>query len=213
MRKFFTLVLITIFITSCEEDDSGSVTTPTVQYSETTANAIFYTEGNSVSPSIEWNGEQGSISLDGNPDGTSVNSTTGKITWTKLLPAGSHDFQVLVANSAGQVTVPFTLENPLQGFFEGTYSGSSYFAIEFFDDGTCTVLANSSNNPTIGSGTFVVDGDEVVADYTYEDTDEDYSVRATISQTSNAAALEGNWYFEHGATTGQEGGTMDITLQ
>ncbi|QCK14520.1 hypothetical protein [Mangrovivirga cuniculi] len=208
--KLLPFLFLTAFMFSCEDDDE--VLTPEVSYSQTTFNPAFYSEGNSSAPNISWNGNQGSFSLSRNIEGLSINSTTGMISWTKLLPYGNHELEVIVSNSAGQIIIPIQILNPVQGRFVGTYSDNNFFALTFFEDGTIEVDANSETNPTEGSGTWDVVNDEIVANYTYTETNENYSVKGNINQTQSNAEFIGEWYFGFGAAQSSSGGPVRVIL-
>jgi hypothetical protein len=184
-----------------------------VSYSDTTFDAEFFQAGGSSTPSIDWNGEQGSITLDAAVEGLSVNATTGRLSWTRLLPAGTHDVEVVVSNSGGQVVVPLTIQNPLAGTFEGTYSGGSYFAIDVEADGTVVIRANSSTSPDRGEGTWVVEGESYVFEYEYAATSEEYHVIVDLDQTNAAATLEGHWYYGPYVPGENPGGPVSVTLE
>ncbi len=209
------LLIGLLFWSGCDEIDniSGGASAPEVTYGSTTYEADFYQPGATSAPNIDWNGAQGTISLGSTIAGLNVNSTTGQVQWTKMLPPGTHDVEVIVNNSEGQVVVPITIQNALEGSFEGDYSGGSYFALIFVDDGTVEVEANSSTSPDEGNGTYTMeDDDTVVIDYTYTSTGEEYSVRVDLTQGSNEATLEGNWFFGYGAE-GTPGGSVNVVLE
>jgi len=197
----------------CDALEELSDGAPTVSYPETTIDAEFYREGSSSAPSIDWNGAQGTISLGTDVEGLDVNSTTGRLTWTKLLPPGTHDVEVVVSNAGGQVVVPLTIENPLSGSFEGTYSGGSYFALDVEGDGTVAVRANSESDPTRGEGTWSVEGGSYVFEYVYPETAEEYYVVADLEQTTAAATLEGDWFFGTYTPGDSPGGTVSVSIE
>jgi len=211
---FFALLLITSL--GCEQVDDlvgGGVDAPNVSYSATTLEADFYQSGSSAAPSISWNGDQGTISLATTVPGLSVNSTTGQLNWTEMLPPGTHEINVVVANSEGQVIVPVTIENPLSGSFTGVYDGSHYFAFDLMEDGTLEVRANSESDPTIAAGTWQLSGDEVRGIYTYEGDTQPYSFKGTIDQTPSQATLNGDWYYDDSFDDDQRGGDFETTYQ
>ncbi len=144
-------------------------------------------------PSLDWNGNQGTVSLSRSLAGLSVNSTTGQLSWTKLLPPGTHTLDVVASNSAGQVVVPLTLDNPFDGRFEGVYDESRYFAHDVRADGTVTIAANSQTNPDTGTGTWRMDGDRFVFEYTYTGNSESYFTLLDLEQTASGATLTGEY--------------------
>ncbi len=210
----FALLLLTAL--GCKQIDDltgGGVDKPSVTYSTTNFEADFYQAGSSSAPSLDWNGEQGSVSLGTTITGLSVNSTTGKLEWTKLLPPGTHDVDVVVSNSEGQVVVPVTIKNPLKGAFEGVYDGSTYFAFDLKADGTMTLEANSKTSPSEGSGTWELIGDEIRAIYTYTGETAPNSFKGPISQTSSQVTISGDWYWGDSFADAQRGGTFETELQ
>ncbi|MCX2742707.1 hypothetical protein OO013_02455 [Mangrovivirga sp. M17] len=208
--RFIPFLMIAFIILSCSDDDD-QILTPEVSYPQTTFDPTFYTSGNSSAPNISWNGNQGTFSLSKDINGLSINSTNGVISWTKLLPHGMHQLEVVVSNSAGQITIPIQINNPVEGRFVGTYSGSTYFAITFFEDGTADIEANSETSPTEASGTWDVVNDEIIVNYTYETTTEEYSVKGNITQTQSVAEFNGDWYFGFDAQN-SPGGTVEIVI-
>ncbi len=199
-----------IFLYSCEGLFNSA---PTVTYSETNLSASFFEEGNSPAPTVNWGGTQGSFEITQNIEGLSVNSTNGIVSWTAILSPGMHEFDVLASNSSGQVSVPMTIDNAFEGTFTGTYSGSSFFELEFSADGTLIIRANSETEPDTGSGTWILEDDVVTANYTYDEVGDEYSISANLTQTASEAALNGNWYVGHDNTDGSPGGTVEVILQ
>jgi len=212
MKNHIIFILIVLAFVACTEDED-KIMTPSVTYPETNLNVSFFTDGSVPAPQIEWNGNQGSFSLDSNIAGLAINSTTGQVSYTKLLPPGDQNFSVIASNSAGQISIPFTINNPFSGFFEGTYSTSGYFAFDFSEDGTVAVAANSSTNPDRGTGTYIFNGDELIANYTYGNESSGYSIKVTLSQSNADARLTGSWYFAYDAPPAEEGGTVSLTFQ
>lgn len=211
--KLALAVILFTFITSCSSDDDNAtaVQTPSVSYTTTTLDAVFFQVGNSDAPTINWNGNQGSFSLATPITGLSINSTTGVLNWTNSLPMGIHNIQAIATNSAGQTTVNITINNPLQGIFTGTYDNASFFEIEFNTDGTMLIRANDETNPTTATGTWSVNGSNILADYTY-DTNDEYSLTGLITQGATTAIYEGDWFSGHGSIAGNEGGVFEMIM-
>ena len=199
MRYFpspsFTLFLLLLLTAlGCEQIDDlagGGVDKPSVTYSSTSFEADFFEPGSSVSPSIDWNGEQGTVTLGTTLAGLHINSTTGKLEWTKMLPPGTHDVDVVVANSEGQVVVPVTIANPLAGTFDGTYAGAYDYTLEFDPSGDLIARADGET----ARGSWEIIDSELIAYYVYDDyPDIDYSLRADIEQTNSEATITGEYY-------------------
>ncbi|PVW13576.1 putative Ig domain-containing protein [Marixanthomonas spongiae] len=211
--KTLTILLVTLFFISCGlTDDDEAVSSPSLTYPVTNLSAIFFEEGNSQPPTITWNGNQGTISLSSSIEGLSVNSSTGVLNWDKQLNPGDYTFDVIATNSAGQTSVSFNLSNPLQGTFTGTFSGSSFFELEFNSDGTLVVRANA-DNPDLGSGTWELANDILTADYTYDDTGNEYSISGLLEQSSTQVIYTGNWYYGHGAEEANEADVFEVIME
>ncbi len=207
----FSLLLFTGL--GCKQVDDltgGGVEKPTVAYSSTNFDAEFYKAGSSVTPSLDWNGEQGSVSLGTSLEGLSINSTTGKLEWTKLLPSGTHQVDVVVSNSEGQVVVPVTIDNPFRGTFDGTYGSSNDFKLEILPDGTITLFADGEE----ASGTWVMNGEQFTAYYTYNNyPDLDYSLIADIDQTNSGVTISGNYYYGQYAPGDDPVDVFEVSLE
>ncbi len=205
------LLLVGFAFTCCSSDDGITILRPTVSYSETTLEPVFFTEGSAPVPSVDWNGNTGSFSLSMNIDGLSIDRSTGAISWTTTLPPGTHDFDVIATNNAGQTTVRIQLNNPVEGFLTGTYdyssgpsTSSSYFALDFHENGTLDFLSNNQDNPDEGSGTWVRTGDEIKVDYTYDIAGDHYSLSGTLVQGLSRLEYSGTWYYGHGTVPESE---------
>ena len=197
---YLVLAIGIIFTQSCDEIDnlSGGASAPEVTYSATTYEAEFFKAGNSATPSIDWNGSQGTVSLGSMVDGLSVNSTTGQLQWTKLLPPGTHDVEVVVTNSEGQVVVPMTISNALRGKFAGQITEGSTTVegdVEFLSDGTVTLTVPSaafagSSYTMLNDGAISVPLEEV-------DRSTKITLLGELKQTESSARYMGPWYLGH----------------
>ncbi len=217
MKPYFSQTVIALIVSalliSCGlTDDDEAVLAPSLTYSSTNVTATFFEEGNSSAPTINWNGNQGTISLANNIEGLSVNSTTGVINWDKQLKPDDYSFDIIATNSAGQTIVSFNLNNPLQGTFTGTYSETIFYEFEFNADGTVEVRADNPDNPNLAQGTWQLNNDILTADYTYENVNDEFSVSGTLNQSNTQAVYTGNWYNGHGAEEGNERGEFEVVL-
>jgi len=127
--KITLLALTMLTFTNCSNDDD--ITIPTIAYTNTIYEVTFFQEGNSDAPNLNWNGDQGSFSLVSSIPGLTIDTTTGVLNWTKDLPIGIHTIQILATNSAGQTSSELTINNPLQGFFNGVINISSTNILDF----------------------------------------------------------------------------------
>ena len=215
MRRFPLLLLTyALTFTACDEaaDLLSTTDEPEATYSETVLQATFFESGRSATPSVSWNGDQGTISLADEPRGVTVNATTGRISWDQTLPPGTHDFDVIVANGEGNVVVSITIENPLQGTFTGTYNNVSYFSFDLHADGTIDLRSNSATDPSSGVGTWEMSGDEIRAIYSY-DGSYNHAFSGTVDQTASEAAFTGQWYYDESFSSSQVGGTIEVVLE
>jgi len=214
--KYISMLLIFIFATSCSSDDDSGTSTPdasvpTVNYAITTINATFFETGNSNAPDITWNGDVGTFSLATPLDGLSINENTGVLSWTNLLPQGQHTIQVLVANSAGQKSVNFILNNKLQGNFTYRFENECSYELQFSADGSLSVKYIGGID-IIANGIWEINGNEIIGSYTFPYDNQEQSIRALLLHTATEVKLEGQWYNGLGAISGQEGGTLNLKL-
>ncbi len=203
--KSVFLIVSLLLVASCGllDDDDDPVQPPSVTYSETTLNATFFQAGNSLAPEINWNGNQGSLSIATPVTGLSVNTTTGVLSWTKDLPLGIYNVEVVVANSAGQIIVNFTLSNPLQGLFTGTLTvsaGTGPFELEFYPDGN---LTGSWLGSTF-TGTWTRNESTIEVNYTYDESGNLVSLKGTL-ENGVQPVYKGEWYFGHNQASSSQG--------
>lgn len=215
----FSLLAILLFVISCSKKDA--ITTPTFNYSSTTIEANFYEEGNSKVPNVEWNGNEGLFSLKTTLDGLSINQKNGVLSWTKLLPNGTHQIEVSAINSRGETNLPITLNNTFQGIFTGIYA-TCFSDLEFKKDGTFTYKFVQSEH-IIGIGSWVINGEEIIANYTIIDNgyldfkirkniEVDYSLKGNLIQDLAGVTLSEQEYLGKGAVTGQEIGSINNAI-
>jgi len=207
------IILSFLMFASCSKNDDTTLPdaqAPSVSYSTTNIDAVFFQTGNSPVPTLNWNGNQGTFSLSTTIPGLSVNTTTGILNWTRDLPMGTHNLQVIATNSVGQTAIDLTINNPLQGIFTGTYDNTNFFEVEFNPNGTLILRAEDPVNPYLASGNWTKNGSTIDLDYTY-DGGGDYSLSGTVN-TGSSAIYSGNWFYDHGTVSGNEGGVFEMTL-
>ena len=209
---YLILALAITFTQSCDEIDnlSGGASAPEVTYSATTYEAEFYKAGNSTTPSIDWNGSQGSVSLGGMVDGLTVNSTTGQLQWTKTLAPGTHEIEVVVSNSEGQVVIPMTIDNSPSGKFEGTYAGTYDYAITLMEDGSMTAFTDGEN----ATGTWKIENGEFWAHYAYDNyPDDPFTLLGEFELSNSSAKLTGHYYEGEASSGDTPLGEFDVSLK
>lgn len=215
-HKLSLLVAIAIITFSCSDDESGDtveIMKPIVTYTGPHLNADFYTPGTTSAPTVEWNGDVGSFSISPEIEGLSINSTTGEISWSNLLPLGTHNFDAVATNAAGQTTISMELENIFSGVFEGYYLDTSLphpIDLHFSENGTLEVISGGGPAPYEASGTWTKNGNEILANFKFENGAE-HSIKGTLSQTASAAEISGNYYTSYGAS-GTPLGILETTF-
>ena len=210
--KIILLFALTLIMSCSNEDDSPTISSPSVTYASTNLEALFSQIGNSAAPNVNWNGNQGSFSLASTTEGLNINSTSGVINWTKMLPIGNHNVQVIATNSSGQTTINLTINNPFQGEFIGDYDSFNYFSLDFNSNGTINIKANDESNPSLASGTWALTGNNILINYSYDNGD-DYSLNGTLSQTPTQASLSGDWFYDFDAVPANQSGIYSVSLQ
>lgn len=210
MSKITLLAFLFLTFSSCSSDDSPKVDLPTINYSNIVLDATFFEAGNSLTPTINWNGNTGTISLGTPITGLNIN-TSGTLSWTKDLPIGTHNVEVIVANSSGQIVENITINNPLQGIFTGTYDDIYFFELEFKPDGILLLRVDNETSPSLATGTWIIDGNTITTDYTYDVSGNEISLSGSLVIGTNAI-YSGKWYRDHGALSVNERGVFEVIL-
>ncbi len=209
-------VLAALVFASCADKDEAPAPEPapvgpSIQYETTNFEIDFFTDGNSEIPSINWNGDVGSISMSKNISGLYVNDDNGVLNWRKRLPLGISEFAIVATNSEGQQTINMVVENKFHGEFIGEYNsdpnstafiGDDFFKAEFLADGSLKI----SDSGFPGEGSWTRNGNEITGVYKYGGTTE-YQIKGELEYYSNHAILVGHWY-----SNGSKKGYFDIRI-
>jgi len=207
-------VMIVLFVTtiSCsKEDPAPTVSIPNVSYASPTIEAAFFEAGHSTSPTVSWNNNQGLFSLATAVEGLSINASSGVLNWTKALPKGEHNVEVIAKNSAGQTSIGLTLKNALHGQFIGVYDSTKIFKVKLIADGSIEVIAGNDDS-NLATGTWSIDGNSVKADYSFPHHG-DWSFKGTLTQTESKVTLIGDYYSEHGIIPANKSGDFNVVLE
>ncbi len=113
-------------------------------YSKDSSIRNFGIADSSVAPIINKGGATVTYTMSGNPNGVTINSTTGKILWTNAVLAGIYPLTITATNSAGSTTKSYTLT--IKAIVPSAFSYSKDTVIRNF--GT----ADTSVTPTINIG-------------------------------------------------------------
>ena len=116
---------------------------PTISYSKSSEIDTFGTTGVSVVPTVSTSGITTCSITSGGVSGISINSSTGQISWTNVVPVGIYNLVISATNQSGVGTSNFTLNisSVLSNF---AYSIDSVTALFGF--------AGNSVTPTITGG-------------------------------------------------------------
>lgn len=211
--KIFKVILMLsiVILTSCNKDDE--IKAPTLSFADTDLEAVFFTEGQSGTPSVDWNGDEGSFSFAPAIQGLSINPKTGQLSWDNTLPVGEYMIEVSANNKKGSESETLNIENPFSGNYIGTYvvygfDTIYYFQLEFNTDGTIKVTSN--DNRIEAFGTWTMDGNEITANFEYSNGLQ-YSLKCNYTHTANEVVIDGEWYRDYD-TTGTAAGSFTITM-
>ncbi|WP_461532895.1 hypothetical protein [Sinomicrobium sp.] len=120
-------VFFSVLIVSCSgsDGDGDGYGAPTLE-AIAEIDAMYFKEGSTTTPTIDWNGQQGTFALTGTPvQGLSIDKNTGVLSWGKDLPIGEHIVEITATNSVGNSSRSTVINNPFQGSFKGFYQYST----------------------------------------------------------------------------------------
>jgi sugar lactone lactonase YvrE len=109
---FGCCILLLLLISACRKDKNSPVTAPAnLLYLPDNKVVLNGVSDTSVTPSIDWNNQQGTFSFAGPvPQGVTIDNHSGKISWTASLPIGTYLLPVVASNSAATAdTTMYTL--------------------------------------------------------------------------------------------------------
>lgn len=111
MKKTVIICLVAILVYACQHQIDQKLIPPAkLVYTPALSTIVYGTAGSSAVPTIENGG--GTITyaiISTIAEGITINSTTGVISWTNLVAAGSYDIIVSAANSIGVVAATYKL--------------------------------------------------------------------------------------------------------
>ncbi|PCE65802.1 putative Ig domain-containing protein [Sediminicola luteus] len=218
VQNLLLIGTVILLLTSCSKDDDGpKFEAPEFSYSETTVPILFSTSGSLSAPNVNWNNAPGAFSISPSIIGLSINAQTGTLSWDRSLPPGTHQIVVTATNQAGSQDQQISLENPFHGIFTGSYVGSSgntwFYELEFDANGGMLTREDDENDPTLGTGTYTLSQNTILANYTYDVGGSEYSLKLDLNQTTNMAELDGAWYYNFDAEESELGGTVLVTME
>lgn len=199
--KIIMIALVLPILSNCSKDDSQIISAPTVSFASTNFETTFFKSGNTSVPTVNWNGNQGTFNLSSMINGVTVNTSTGVISWSKELPLGINNIELIGSNSAGQVSVNITIENIFQGTFKGGYNDNPNSTILDINDqiyvfsSTGEVTSNKGFN-----GTWTKSGNTINTLFPKTNGISGYTEVYTLTYNSTEAILEGFWTNDGSAT-------------
>lgn len=202
------MILLMMLITSCSVEELPSIIQPSnFSYPNDEVEIVFYSTGNSNSPTVDWGGEVGKFELESSISGISINEETGVLNWQGGVPLGENEIRVTAKNSAGSTSTLYIINQPFSGSFDGGYNfnpnstdlTSNNYNLTFATDGTLTVRDRSSTGT--GTWTFTT-GNNMDISYTYTGSNSaNVSGELNFSPTSNPSVV-GIWTIPNSSDSG-----------
>jgi len=200
-------ILLIFTIGACSNDDD-TITGIRVTYAETKIENIFFEEGETLPPVVDWNGEEGTFSSSSeivtNGD-VKIDKDTGVISWNSYILLGEVEIDIEVANSSHKTMVKVVINTVFKGgVFAGGYNNDTSdepdysninveYYIHFFDDGTLT-LSKPDAPAFSGNGTWQSDGPDISIKYkTTESASDELVMVGLITTGSSATSFKGVW--------------------
>lgn len=164
--KLATIILMLPFLFNCSKDEESmeEVMLPTVVYETTSYESKFLTEGSTLEPVVNWNGNIGLFSLRPEGLGFSIDSASGVVSWDKTIDLGVNIIEVIAENTAGKVLIEVTVDNIFQGSFKGGFNydpnsneitNKEFYTYDFDPSGV--VNSNSSFGQEAGKWNIIID--------------------------------------------------------
>ncbi|MBQ4819042.1 hypothetical protein [Aquimarina sp. MMG016] len=203
LKKNLGLFVVVFFIAltfACSTDDGLSIATPSVTFKTTNYDSDFFEEGSTEIPTILWNGDLGTLRLGNNIPGITLDASSGVINWSKALPLGMNNVELIATNSQGSSTTVITIENKFEGTFIGAYNSdpnstvvSANFAMVFEDDFMMTAYDGGLDGTPTTEGNWTRIGNTITSVYTYNDTSF-ITVEVDVTHNETEAIINGQWY-------------------
>lgn len=104
------LLLAMVFLMSCKHELPAVISVPSnLIYSPDTATFNIGNAGSSVIPTVNTGNTALVFSITAQPSGITVDSITGVISWSLIVPTGSYTFNIAATNKMGAVSTTYTL--------------------------------------------------------------------------------------------------------
>ncbi|NAS11867.1 hypothetical protein [Poritiphilus flavus] len=211
MRNLLSGLLLLVIFCSCSKSDDSNVSPPQFDYEN--LSAIFYVEGNSAPPVVDWHGDIGQFGLQGSNQGVDINPQTGVISWDKTLPLGVSEIQVIAFNNGGISSKMISIEN----MFEGNFSGSSTLELttrdldlNFSQNGSGLLISYGLVTREV-PGTWNMEENQVSGEYPNPDEMLTYWIEGELIDSKVGPKIEGK--FSVGNQFAGSVGTFAVTLK
>ena len=123
LNTTLSLLIICFTMSSCGDDkDDVAIGAPTDFEYPAGGPIPFYTNGDSGTPTINWNNDIGFFTLDNTYTGISINEVTGVLSWNEDLPLHDNLVDVTATNSAGTAHVSVLFLHQFSGVFDGGHN-------------------------------------------------------------------------------------------
>ena len=198
-----------------DKDEAPVPVGPQISYEQTKFTVPFFTLEHSDVPTLQWNGEIGSLSLSSAVPGIQLNEDNGVLTFKKALPLGQHTVTVIATNSVGQDAVTFEIDNAFQGSVTGGYNNNpasevviGNLKLDFADDGAALLTNNGVSAP----GTWTQEEDTITAVYSINNGASYVTIQGTLTHNSLAANFRGYYYQGQQVVPGMEKGLIKVQM-
>ena len=199
-KNLIISALISICVLSVSCSSSESIESPTISIQNTEYSTPFYTTGQTESPTIDWNGDVGNLSINNTSTSISLNSTSGVISWSKSLPLGMNSIILTATNSEGQNTTNIVIENFFNGEFTGGYNSDPNSVVldtdikMGFDLDGMDVLDGGAEGTLSTQGSWTRNDNEVTAVYSFDNGATFLTAVMNITYNETEANIEGFLY-------------------
>lgn len=211
MKKYL-IPFALLFIFGCNKNDDSI---PAIQFSYSSTEFVtdLRGEGSTGIPTIHWQGNTGTFSLEKAVTNVNINPDTGEVSWNRDLPIGANEIVVLAKNETQETRAVLTITPQLgQSFWSGGQNSDPDSDIIFpdrsirlFSDGT--LILEISDDPDFqGIGIWTLEGDQITMEYCIScpssnpfdvpSLDEHTLLRGTVTNSLITADMEGLRYLK-----------------
>lgn len=197
VHNYMMLFLLGMIFSCTKSDETQQVGAPEVSYNENVYQTPFRTMGNSIAPTISWNGDVGLFSLDKAIQGVSIDFKTGVVSWDGTHPIGEYKIRIIAVNEAQEVQTSVLLQHSFNGNFQGDVDFPEYdpivpFRVFFDPNGSGTVSVGENGAPS-DFGFWTMDGNTISGQYSWSDDLGPYFIEGELTTTIDGAYIDGHY--------------------